>query len=122
MLPINAPKPKNWTDKDRWICTARYLDMIAVALNDWVPGYNSAGGLQSGEKGDPCYECPVGERCPCWCDETHWKRFAEIYAFENFKIVEQFLDSDMEAVNAILKAYYDKPLTSSCQTLEDIDD
>ena len=121
MLPINAPKPKDWTDKDKWMCTARWLEALSNALYDWGPDCSHKTGIPCGEKGDPCYECPAGERCPCWCDENHWKRFAEVYAYENFKIVEQFLDSDMGTINTILKRYYDVSVRDCSWALKGID-
>lgn len=101
MLPATAPKPKDWTDKDRWICTLRWLEVTAYSVyNSFDPDYK---GIEFGEKGDPCYECPAGERCPAWCNETHWKRYCWFYAFENFKIVEQYAGLKMLVIDDILK-------------------
>lgn len=105
MLPVKAPKPKDWTDKDRWICTLRWLEATAHSVyNGCDPDYK---GIDLGEKGDPCFGCPAGERCPAFCDETHWKRYTEFYAFENFKIVEQFAGIQMTGIDAILRQICD---------------
>lgn len=109
MLPNQAPKPKDWTDKDKWMCTARWLECMVYSIfhnNDY--GYE---GITFGEKGDPCFECPAGERCPAYCDETHLKRYTEFYAFENFKVVEQFAGTKMAAIDAILKEICDANAT-----------
>lgn len=101
MLPDKAPQPKNWADKDRWICTLRWLEATAHSIyNGRDPDYE---GIDLGEKGDPCFGCPARERCPAFCDETHQKRYTEFYAFENFKIVEQFAGTKMTSIDAILK-------------------
>ena len=105
MLPSYAPKPENWSDKDRWICTLRWLEATAYSVRHGRdPDYT---GIELGEKGDPCYECPAGMRCPAYCDETHWKRQFEFYAFENFKIVEPFAGIKMIIVDEILKKLCD---------------
>lgn len=102
MLPPQLPTPKDWTDQDKWVCTARYLEALSLALFDWCDQCPQTG-IPWGEKGDPCFECPVGDRCPAWCDATQLKRYREFYAFENFKIVEQFAGIQMTDIDAILK-------------------
>lgn len=111
MLPKKAPKPKDWTDKDKWICTARWLEALSDALYNWCDTCPKTG-IPVDEKGDPCFECPAGERCPAWCDETHWRRYREFYAYENFKIVEKYSGIDMERIDSILKEIDDaNPVT-----------
>ncbi len=101
MLPETAPKPQNWTDIDRWVCVFRWLQALAENLYNYVdPDYK---GIDLGNKGDPCYDCPAGKRCPAFCDATHLKRYCEFYAFENFKVVEQCVGEKMETIDAILK-------------------
>lgn len=101
MLPKNVPTPKNWTDKDRWICTLRWLEATAYSVYNGVdPDYK---GIELGNKGDPCYECPAGDRCPAFCDENSLKRWSEFYAFDNFRIVEQFAGIKMVGIDAIIK-------------------
>lgn len=101
MLPSGVPIPQKWTDKDRWICTFRWLQIMAHSIYESAdPNYQ---GITFGEKGDPCFECPAGDRCPAFCDKTHWKRYNEFYAFENFKVVEQFIGESMTTVDMILK-------------------
>lgn len=105
MLPAKAPKPKDGTDKDRWICTLRWPEAIARSIyNGCDPDYK---GIDLGEKGDPCFGCPAGERCPAFCDESHWKRYNEFYAFENFKVVEPLAGIQMTGIDAILKEICD---------------
>ena len=105
MLLNTAPKPQDWTDKDRWVCTFRWLETTARSVYDsHDPNYK---GIDLGEKGDPCFECPAGERCPAFCDESHWKRYNECYAFENFKVVEQFAGMTMTGIDAILNEICD---------------
>lgn len=101
MLPEIAPKPKEWTDEDKLCCIARWLDALAIALYDWT-GENKTG-IPCGEKGDPCFECPAGDRCPAWCDTTHLKRYTEFYAFENFRLIEQQFGMKMPSTDTILK-------------------
>lgn len=60
-------------------------------------------GIDLGEKGDLCFGCPADERCPAFCDETHRKQYTESYAFENFKMVEQFAGMQMTGIDAIPK-------------------
>lgn len=110
MLPTQVPQPKNWTDRDRWICVARYLEALSHALFDWCEQRPQTG-IPWGEKGDPCFDCPAGDRCPAWCDETHWKRYTEFYAFENFKIVEQYSNIQMTVIDDILKEINDANTT-----------
>lgn len=105
MLPSQAPTPKDWTDKDKWMCTARWLEALSIALFDWTSDHKT--GIPIGEKGDPCFECPARERCPAYCDETHLKRYNEFYAFENFKVIEQFTSTKMATIDAILKEICD---------------
>ena len=101
MLPKKMPIPKDWTDKDRWICTLRWLEATAYSVFHGVdPDYK---GIELGNKGDPCYECPTGNRCPAFCDEHSLKRWREFYAFDNFKIVEQFAGIKMTGIDAIIK-------------------
>ncbi len=102
MLPPTAPKPKDWIAKDKWVCTARWLHALAKGLFEYCEK-NPDSGIPLGNKGDPCFECPAGERCPAYCDATHWKRHTEFYAFENFKIVEQFVGKEFLDVDDILK-------------------
>jgi len=101
MLPDKVPKPKDWTEKDCLVCATRWLEATAHSVyHSRDPNYE---GIDLGEKGDPCFECPAGERCPAYCDAAHWKRYTEFYAFENFKLVAQLAGQDTPIIDVILK-------------------
>lgn len=109
MLPIMAPKPIDWTDKDKWVCVARWLDALSrVVYNTCEESPNAV--IENGKKGDPCFECPAGQRCPAYCDAVHWKRYTDFYAYENFKIVEQFSGLNSGVIDTILKEINDANL------------
>lgn len=107
MLPIMVPKPIDWTDKDRWVCTSRWLDAFATAIYN---ACNETAIIPYDEKGDPCFECPAGARCPAYCDATHWQQYNIFYAYENFKIVEQCSGVNSGVIDAILKEINDANL------------
>lgn len=110
MLPNQAPKPKDWTDKDKMVCTSRWLEALSTALYEWCDKHPKTG-IPIGKKGDPCFECPAGIRCPAYCDDSHLKRYTEFYALENFKVVERFSGSSMTIIDSILKEVCDANAT-----------
>lgn len=111
MLPIMVPKPTDWTDKDKWICVSRWLDAFSKSVYNSCEKDNPDALIPNGEKGDPCFECPAGQRCPAYCDAVYWQHYNIFYAYENFKIVEQCSGLNSGVLDAILKEINDANLS-----------
>lgn len=71
---------KDWTDKDKWLCTVRWLNAMYLAF--WNHELISDG------ENFPCADCPNQSRCPTLYVTDN---LADDFCIcEHFKILEQF--------------------------------